>query len=245
MKILIVDDEQLARERLTQLIGDIEAEHELLEAENGAEALKLYDREQIDLFLLDIRMPVMDGLETAKHLSQLDTPPAIIFTTAYQDHALEAFEAQAIDYLLKPIRLERLQQAITKASVIQQGHIAAVQAKEKQQTTRTHLSAKSKGGLKILAVNEILYFKAEQKYVSAIWPEGELILDEPLKVLETEFADKFIRIHRNTLVAVQYISSLEKDGNGNTRVLLKDHEDALQVSRRHVSQLKKCLKDIS
>ncbi len=244
MKILIVDDEQLARERLMQLIRDLGGDYELYEAGNGAEALELYDREQVGLILLDIRMPVMDGLEVARHLSQLDNPPSIVFTTAYQDHALEAFEAQAIDYLLKPIRLERLQQAIDKAGVIQRAHIAAVQRKEKQPASRTHVSAKRKGGLKILAVNDILYFRAEQKYVSAIWPEGELILDEPLKSLEREFDQQFIRIHRNTLVALQHIASLEKDAAGNTNILLKDHDDVLAVSRRHISQVKKRLKEM-
>lgn len=245
MNILIVDDEQLARERLIRLIEETSESHQLQEASNGAEALKQYDQSQADLILLDIRMPVMDGLETAQHLSQLDKPPAIVFTTAYQDHALEAFEAQAIDYLLKPIRLERLQQAIAKASVIQQAHIAAVQAEEKQQTTRTHVSAKSKGGLKILPVDDILYFKAEQKYVSAISEEGELILDESLKTLEAEFEEQFIRIHRNTLVASQCIRSLEKDADGNCKILLKDYAEALPVSRRHISQVKKYIKSLS
>lgn len=243
MKILIVDDEQLARQRLIDLISDLHDVHELSEAKNGAEAITMISNEMPDLVLLDIRMPIMDGLETAHHLCKLDTPPPIVFTTAYQDHALEAFEAQAIDYLLKPIRSERLQQALEKSRVLQQAKLTAVQ-QETRETTRKHLSINQKGELRIIAIKDIRYFKAEQKYVTAVWSEGEVILDESLKSLEAEFSDEFIRIHRNTLVAIACIKSIKRDKQGNACIELENNDDLLPISRRHLHQIKKVLMQI-
>ncbi len=242
MKILIVDDEQLARERLVDLITEIDTQHELIEASNGAEAIEKHTEQQTDLLLLDIRMPVMDGLETASHLCKLDNPPAVVFTTAYGDHALEAFEADAVDYLLKPIGLERLATALEKSQTLQHGRTTTTLAKENSPTTRTHLSAKSRLGLKVVPVTDLLYFKAEQKYVSAVYSDGELVLDEPLKSLEEEFGDRFIRIHRNTLVAVRAIDSLQRDASGNHNLSVRGITESLAVSRRHLSQVKKTIK---
>lgn len=241
MKILIVDDEQLARERLVDLIEEIDPAHTLKQASNGKEAIEAQVEFQPDLLLLDIRMPVMDGLETARHLCKLEQPPVIVFTTAYCDHALEAFDADAIDYLLKPIKRERLQLALEKALALQQGRTIQPGMKM-ESSTRTHLSAKTALGLKIIPVHEIHYFKAEQKYVCGVYAGGELILDDTLKSLEGEFAEHFVRIHRNTLVAKAEIQALERGAEGNAMIKLKNREDVLAVSRRHLSQVKQLLK---
>ncbi len=242
MKILIVDDEALARSRLRDLIGEDHPGHELAEAANGLEALALIESGRPDLVLLDIRMPEMDGLEVARHMCRIDDAPALVFTTAYQDHALEAFEKNAVDYLVKPIRRERLGQAIHKASRLHQSQVEALRAAAPEENRRRHLSASSHGRILLKAVDEIAYLKAEQKYVTACWPGGELLLDESLKSLETEFADRFVRIHRNTLVAIECITGLEKDPEGNSLVLVRDMPVRLPVSRRHVAALKKLLK---
>ena len=133
-------------------------------------------------------MPIMDGLEVAHHLAGLESPPAIIFTTAYQDYALEAFDAQAIDYLMKPIRKERLQQALRKARALNRINVSELRDKDDSKYSRSHLSATVQGNLQIIPVNQIHYLKADQKYVTAIWPEGELLINDSLKSLEKEFA---------------------------------------------------------
>ncbi len=241
MKLLIVDDEHLARDRLIDMLKDINASYELHEATNGAEAIETQSHIQADVILLDIRMPVMDGLEASMHLNKLDPSPMIVFTTAYGDHALDAFESNAIDYLLKPIKQERLKAALDKCVTMRQGRnfnddIAQLSSQ------RTHLSAKTPLGLKIIPVHDILYFKADQKYVSGFYDGGELVLDETLKSLEKEFVSIFIRTHRNTLVSIEAIKSLDRDEEGNAIITLKQSNDMLPVSRRHLSTVKALMK---
>jgi len=242
MKILIVDDEKLARERLISLINELTADHEISEAEHGLTALDKISTEKPDVVLLDIRMPVMDGLEVAHHLTSLEFAPAVIFTTAYQDHALQAFETQAVDYLLKPIRKSRLEQALQRARILQRAHIAEIRKTDKTLQSRSHLSATINGQLKLVAVKEVRYFKAEQKYVIAGWPGGELLLDESLITLEEEFKGRFVRIHRNAMVAREYIDTLRKTNNGPSIVTLAGVPVSLQVSRRSLSNLRGILK---
>ena len=241
MKILIVDDEQLARERLVDLISEIEPSHQLFEAGNGAEAISSHNENQADVILLDIRMPVMDGLEAAMHLSKLESPPIIVFTTAYEDHALDAFEANAIDYLLKPIKSDRLQAALEKSHTMRQGQDQSMELANVS-AQRTHLSAKTALGIKVIPLTEIQYFKAEQKYVSGFYPGGELVLDETLKSLENEFTEQLLRIHRNTLVSKSAVQSLERDVTGNAMIKLTGLDELLSVSRRHLNQVKQFLK---
>ncbi|MBI4006825.1 MAG: response regulator transcription factor [Gammaproteobacteria bacterium] len=242
MKILIVDDEALARQRLRSLIAELHSDNVVSEAEHGLAALEKVRHESPDVVLLDIRMPLMDGLEVAHHLSGLETPPAVIFTTAYQDHALDAFDTSAVDYLLKPVRKERLYQALQRARVLQRARIVELRAQDNIARPRTHLSAIVAGNIQLVAVNDIRYLKAEQKYVVAVWPGGELLLNESLKSLETEFQKEFIRIHRNALIALQYIEALKKDNEGNVTVLLRGIPAELQVSRRHISHVRKIIK---
>lgn len=242
MKILIVDDEHLARERLSSLIYELDAKHIITEADHGLTALEKISTGHPDIVLLDIRMPVMDGLEVADHLTTMKHAPAVIFTTAYQDHALQAFEAQAVDYLLKPIRKNRLEQALNRASILQRSHITEIRKSDASLQARTHLSAAIHGQLKLVPVREIRYLKAEQKYVVAGWPGGELLLDESLTVLEEEFGDRFLRIHRNALVAREYIESLSKNNDGTSMVSLAGVPALLQVSRRNLGSFRERIK---
>ena len=244
MKILIVDDEMLARERLVSLVSELNADFSISEAENGVAALKIINKESPELILLDIRMPVMDGLEVAHHLAGLEAPPAIIFTTAYQDYALDAFDAHAIDYLMKPVRKERLQQAIDRAKALSKVNIDELRDHHDSNSSRTHLSTTVQGNLQIIPIEKIYYLKADQKYVTAVWSDGELLLDDSLKSLEQEFSSQFIRIHRNTLVALEYIMGLEKDEAGNPAIKLQGIETRLPVSRRHASHVRKVLKHL-
>ncbi|MDH5436003.1 MAG: LytTR family DNA-binding domain-containing protein [Gammaproteobacteria bacterium] len=240
MRILIADDENLARDRLRSMVESL-GEEVCGEAGNGAEVLTVCAEQMPDVVLLDIRMPGMDGLEAAQHLAQLDDPPAVIFTTAYDEHALSAFETNAIDYLLKPVRKERLQQALEKAVKLNRVQINAIRKTEDNQG-RTHISVNTQGKLQLIPVDEVFYFAADQKYVTVRYKDGEQIITETLKTLEDEFKDHFIRIHRNALVASEYIRGMEKDNEGHVYIVLKDIDEKLEVSKRHVADVKEFIK---
>lgn len=245
MKILIVDDEQPARERLKGLLEEIEPAHSLFEAENGLTALMAVDREHPDIVLMDIRMPGMDGLEAAYHLTSFDPQPAVVFTTAYQDHAIQAFEANAVDYLLKPIRRERLEEALNRAAIFNRARLGDLSKDGSSYSPRTHLISTGRGKVELIPVTEIEYLKAEQKYVTAGWQGREILVDEPLKNLESEFSALFLRVHRNALVAKDYIAGLEKTPEGGYRILVKDMEGGLTVSRRHLHAVRKFVKGLT
>jgi two-component system response regulator AlgR len=244
MKVLIVDDEPPARERLRQLLEDT-GEHELVgEAGNGREALDIAASNAPDVVLLDIRMPGMDGIETAQHLNRAEVPPAIVFTTAYDEYAIDAFEANAIGYVLKPIRRERLDQALSQAARLTSSALADV-GRQSGGGRRKHLCARLHDELKLIPVVDVHYFVADQKYVSVVHREGRDLIEDSLKSLETEFEDLFVRIHRGAVVAVSAIDSLKKDDDGRTRVMLRAagaDDDDLIVSRRHVADVKRRLK---
>ena len=242
MKILIVDDEQPARARLHDLIQQGGGGHVLLEAENGLAALQLARNERPDAVLLDIRMPGMDGLETADHLSRLDPAPAVIFTTAFDDRAVEAFEADAVDYLLKPVRVERLARALQRAKALNPERIRTLREQDPSRRARTHISVSGHDGMQLIPVVEILYLKADQKYVCIGCAGRELLLDEPLKALETEFSDRFLRIHRNALVAKDRVVSLERVPDGSLELRLRGVDQVFSVSRRHAGDVRKALK---
>lgn len=242
MRILVVDDEPLARERLVQLVADIPGHEVCCEAGNGLEALEAFDSERPEVVLLDIRMPGMDGLEVARHLSGTDESPVIIFTTAYGEHALEAFDAQAIDYLLKPVKQDRLQQALDKAHRLTATQSQVVQEVSDEQ--RTHICARIRGNLKLIPLEDVLYFQADQKYVTVRFDEGEVLIEESLKSLEDEFADQFMRVHRNALVARDKVVGMEKMPEGGHLIVLRDIGAQLEVSRRHVAEVRKFLKSL-
>ena len=241
MRVLIVDDEPPARERLADLLGEL-AGHEVVgQAGSGRDALALCQQLAPDAVLLDIRMPGMDGIETARHLSRLAQRPAVIFTTAYDQYAVQAFDAEAVGYLLKPIRRRRLEQALDRAARLSANQLAALAGGDTARRRR-HLCARVQDELKLIPVRDIYYFQADQKYVRACHRNGEDLLDESLKALETELAPDFCRIHRNSLVAVEHLAGLEKDGSGRPVVRFRRIPDALQVSRRHLGDLRQRLR---
>jgi two-component system response regulator AlgR len=241
-KVLIADDEMPARLRMQQMLGDL-ADYEVVgEAGNGGETVQMCHALSPDIVLLDIRMPDMDGIESARHLASLDYPPAVIFTTAYDNYAIEAFDAQAIGYLLKPVRQERLEKALERATRITRAQIAAVASNGNGQATRTSICVRRAAGLQLVPVDQIYYFQADQKYVTVAHSTGQDLIDDPLKDLEFEFREQFIRVHRSFLVARQYLANLEKDSEGPYRIHLSSCPEPLPVSRRHVGALKSCLK---
>lgn len=241
MKILIADDEQLARERLRGLVTELGLGDVVGEADSGEVVLQLTDEIKPDIILLDIRMPGMNGLETASHLDRLDNPPAVIFTTAYDEYALQAFEAHAVDYLLKPVRRERLSKAIQSVQRLSRAQLAGLQQANRQ-TIPTHISARQHGGVKLVPVHDIFYFQAADKYITVYYSEGCVLIEEPLKSLEERFGEQFTRIHRNALVARTLMSALEKDPEGRYLLHLRGVETTLEVSRRHVAEVRQLLK---
>ncbi|MDX1916288.1 MAG: LytTR family DNA-binding domain-containing protein [Methylophilus sp.] len=243
IKIIIADDEAPARNRLRDLLGDIAHVDIVAEAHNGKEAVDLAMQHAADLLLLDIRMPVMDGIEAAQHLQKLDPKPNIIFTTAYDTYAIRAFDLSAIDYLLKPIRLERLKTAINKVHALKPAQIKALQP---LQNIRSHLSIHERGRIILLPIDEIIYFRAEQKYTTVRTIEREYLLEESLTQLETEFSERLLRLHRNCLVAKQFIRGFEKRSMVNEQdqsetqwvALLKGIPETIAISRRQQHLIK-------
>jgi len=242
MKCLVVDDESLARQRLTRLLDDMGEWKVCGEAANGEQALQQVQQLRPDLVLMDIRMPGMDGLEAARHMVQLENPPALVFATAYGDHALEAFETQAVDYLLKPIHPQRLKQALHKAR-----RLSGVELEKLQQSQansrRMHLCAHKRGNLELVPIDEVVYLQADNKYVTVCSASRQILIEESLKSLEQEFASYLIRIHRNALVAVTAIRGLEKNAEGHCCVLLDGVDERLEVSRRLLPVVRKRIKN--
>ncbi|MGB0494729.1 MAG: LytR/AlgR family response regulator transcription factor [Kangiellaceae bacterium] len=240
MNILVVDDEPLAQQRLKLLLSDLSSVSAVQTANNGLQAIEACQVSKPDVILMDIRMPAMDGLEAANHISKMEQAPAIIFTTAYDEYALEAFNVKAIDYLLKPVRRQNLEEAIAKASTLNQAQISAL--KLEKQSGRSHISTKISGNIKLIPIKDIIYFQADQKYVTVKHVKGETIIEDTLKTLEAEFKQSYIRVHRNALVAKSFISGLYRDGEGHSYVTLKDISTKLEISRRHLAEVKKLIK---
>ena len=233
LNILIADDEAPARNRMRDLLSEIENVAVVAEAKNGKEALDLALQTKPDLMLLDIRMPVMDGIEAAQHAQKLEPKPHIIFTTAFDAYAIKAFDLNAIDYLLKPIRLERLQTAINKAHALQPNANRGSQAITKN---ASHLSIHERGRVLLVPIETIIYLRAELKYVTVRTAEREYLIEESLTNLETEFGERFIRLHRNCLVAPQFIAGYEKRLNQDNEqqwvAMFKEIPETVAISRR-------------
>jgi two-component system, LytTR family, response regulator AlgR len=234
LRALVVDDEQPARARLAALLRELEQVDVVGEARNAAEALQRIDELKPDLLYLDVRMPGMSGLELARHLGSLDDPPAIIFTTAYDEHAMEAFEAEAVGYLLKPVRKEKLAAATARAQRLTQRQLGSVAGV----APRTHLSVKQREGIRLLRLEDVICLLAEQKYTTVRHTGGEDLIEDSLRALETEFGDRFLRIHRGALVNRDYIEAVERDAEGRHLIRLRGTSEPMQVSRRLVSELK-------
>ena len=242
MRIMIVDDEQLARDRLSRMIDGFEHHEVVGEAANGIEAVKVAASMQPEVVLMDIRMPGMDGLEAARHIVEAEEPPAIIFCTAYEEHAVEAFDLQAVGYLLKPVRKDNLEDSLGKAQRVNKAQLAALA--EDQPPRRTHISGRTRKGIELIPVDDVRYFQADQKYVTVRHGEGEIIVDETLKELEEEFVERFVRVHCNALVAARFIVGLNRQADGHYQIQLKDVEEAVDISRRHVAAVRKVVKSL-
>ncbi len=246
MRVLVVDDEAPARARLRQIVEDLDGYECVGEAASGDEALAMVPDARPDIVLLDIRMPGLDGIQTAHHLNRFDAPPAVVFTTAYDEYAIDAFEARAVGYVLKPVRRARLEAALGRASQLAAATLAGVAASDGIESKRRHVSVNEHGRLTLIPIEDIAVFRADQKYVTVEHDGGESLIDESLKSLEEAFGDRFVRIHRSVLVAVDRIAALEKTGDGKTCVVLRDRShpgaEALIISRRHLADVRRRLK---
>lgn len=250
LKVILADDEALARARLADLLGDLGEDFSVeivAQAGNGEAAVEcaaaLYANTPADVILLDIQMPGMTGLEAARHIARLPQPPAIIFVTAFDEHALRAFELRAVDYLLKPVRLARLREALSRIKPLA---IADADALASHGTPRrTHFSLLERGRIWRVPVADVLYLRAELRYVTARTREREYLLDESLIRLEEEFGDEFLRIHRNCLVARGHLDGFQRqadEGEGHWLALLKNWPERLPVSRRQMHVVREFVK---
>lgn len=240
LKVLIVDDENLARLRLRTLLGDCKNPEVCIDAEaaNAAQAMEHLRRQAFDVALLDIHMPGADGLALAHALRELPRAPALIFVTAHAEHAVQAFELDAVDYLTKPVRLERLQTALQKA----QRHLQSRQDAQAAAEPEEALLIQERTRVERVPLHQVVYFKAELKYVTVRTAARSYILDGSLNELEEKYAQLFIRIHRNALIARRAVHALEKhfdaeEGDG-WAVRLHGVDELLSVSRRQLSAVR-------
>jgi two-component system response regulator AlgR len=239
-RILIVDDEAPALKRLTDVLDDCREDFPLMIADtaaNGVEAIDIVNNGGIDIVITDIRMPVMDGIEVARHLSRMESPPKLIFATAYDQYAVQAFELNAVDYLLKPIRAERLLAALKKARPPKPAAADAVAAAT--EVKRRHFSIHERGKIVLVPLEDVVYLRAEQKYITVRTVAREHLMEDSLTRIEEEFGDAFVRVHRNTLVAKSFIAGFERaasgedsDGGLHWVVVLRGLHEKLPVSRR-------------
>lgn len=246
MNVLIVDDEPQARERLSRLLGELEG-YTVLEpsATNGEEALALIDSLKPDVVLLDTRMPGLDGLQVAARLCEREAPPALVF--CLDDDEQEAFSQSALSHVGRTTQPQALRDALRKAEKPNRAQLAALTRPsiESGGGPRSHISARTRKGIELIPLPQVIYFIADHKYVTLRHESGEVLLDEPLKALEDEFGERFVRIHRNALVARERIERLQRTPLGHFQLFLKGlGGDALTVSRRHVAGVRKMMQTL-
>jgi len=238
MKVLIVDDEPLACVRLHKLLDQIYGFEPITEyAHNASQVYDLVARYKPNIILLDIKLPQVSGLQIASNLCKLDYVPAIIFCTAYDDFAIEAFKVNAVDYLLKPVRLEHLAEALNRATTLNLAQITALEPSN----TPTYINVKTRSGLVRIAIGDVLYFVAEHKLVTMHHLRGELILNDTLKTLEQQYQNYVIRIHRHTLVVRDKILRFTNNPLGGGKLYISNVEQPLNVSRSYLKQVRDIL----
>lgn len=260
MKVLIVDDEPLARGRLRRQVEQLQGFDVVAEADNGRVALALVDQCRPEVVLMDIRMPLMDGLEAALKLAELAEPPAVIFCTAYNDYAIEAFETNAVGYLLKPVNRDKLAQALEKAQKLNRIQLQALAVNGPSSEVingpnngvvsaaeRRHLSVKTARGIELVAINEVRCFVADHKYVTIVFIRNgkrhELLTDDSLKELERGWGEQLVRLHRNALVVRSHLKGIERCQQGY-RACVDDLAEGPLISRRHLPELRKLLQQL-
>ncbi|MEC4022645.1 LytTR family DNA-binding domain-containing protein [Pseudomonas fulva] len=247
MNVLIVDDEPQGRERLSRMFGELEG-YTVLEpsATNGEEALALIESLKPDIVLLDIGMPGLDGLQVAARLCEREAPPALVFCTGDDEYGEDAFKQASLIYVTKPVDGPALREALRKAERPNRGQLAALTRPGHEGSgPRSHISARTRKGIELIPIAQVIYFIADHKYVTLRHETGEVLLDEPLKALEDEFGDRFVRIHRNALVARERIERLQRTPLGHFQLYLQGLDgDALTVSRRHVAGMRKMMQTL-
>lgn len=241
MKVLIVDDEPLARARLQRQLATIADVEVLAEAETGTAAVSLSRELKPDVVLLDIRMPGMNGIAAAKEIALMDTPPAVIFCTAYSDYALEGFDAQAIAYLLKPISADKLAQALQRSQQLNRAQVKSLASVDDKSSSPSFTVSDQRHTRKV-ALDDVIAFIADTKYVTAITENGNELLNESLKQLESAYPEYLLRVHRNTLVNRQRLVAVIKDPQLSWCAELRGSDLRPQISRRHLSGVKSALK---
>lgn len=234
LRAMVVDDEPPARARLAALLRELGQVEVVGEAANATEALRRMDELEPDLLYLDVRMPGMSGLELARHLASLDEPPAIIFTTAHDEHAMEAFEAEAVGYLLKPVRKEKLAAATERAQRLSTRQLDSVASV----APRTQLAVRQRDGIRLLRLEDVICLVAEQKYTTVRHTGGEDLIEDSLRTLEAELGERFVRIHRSALVNRTYIEAIERNAEGQHQLRLRGLPEPMQIARRLVADLK-------
>ncbi len=247
MKVLIVDDERLARDRLNRMVSTLHDYEVVGDAANGEEAMQKTMLLDPDIVLLDIRMPGMDGISVGKKMTNLESPPAVIFCTAFSEHAIAAFDLLASGYLLKPVRRDALLDALSKVGRVNRVQAASMHSDEEDEDSfraRTHISAKTRRGIELIPLTEVRFFQADHKYVTVRHESGEVLIDDTIRDLEDEFGDRLVRIHRNALVMTHHLEGLERDSRGHYQVRMRGVDERLDVSRRHISGLRKLVQTL-
>jgi two-component system response regulator AlgR len=237
LNILIIDDEQPARDRLRRLLRNLPKCEVVGEAASSNEALECISALSPDVLLLDISMPGMDGMSLARVLQEGGASPAIIFCTAYQDQALNAFEVEAVDYVVKPVRIERLETAIEKA----RKYVGTGRGSEEEQYVRSTVGGK----VVLTPVHRVICLVSEDKYTTVTHEKGSTVIDESLTELEQKYPGLFFRVHRNALVSRKHLRGLERSTEGHTYALLSGTDRKPEVSRRNISALRKLLSELS
>lgn len=238
LRVMIVDDELLARKRLRRMLDELDDVEVVVEAENGRDAIERAAGGKPDLVFMDIEMPLMNGLDAARQLAQLSPAPALIFCTAYDQHALAAFDAAAVAYLLKPVERAKLRAAVSRASSLNQAQLAQLQLPAEGSA---YVLISGNQGMEKLALDDILVLRADQKYVVAVHRGGESLLSDSLQQLEQRWPRHFVRAHRNTLIAVSYLQGLERSATGHVAVI-RGSAQRPAISRRHLQDVKNALR---
>ncbi|MDR3419428.1 MAG: LytTR family DNA-binding domain-containing protein [Nevskia sp.] len=245
MRVVIVDDEPLARERLRRLIAEFPGYEVVGEAGDGESAIEIIREEEPDVVLLDVRMGMVDGLQVARAIAEEEMPPAIIFITAYPEHALSAFDAQADAYLLKPVRKEKLREALQRVRKLSRAQKPVAGVAPGSRPKREFVLATTREGLVRVPVDDIVYFLADQKYTTVCHLHGEVLIEESLKTLEDDFSPWFLRVHRKALVATRFIAGLERGKTDESQhwLRVRHAHTLLPVSRRRLAEVRRFLTD--